>query len=88
MVRLDRIYTKAGDKGKTSLGSGERLLKNHPRIHAIGEVDELNAFLGLVIHFATDEAMKDLLQKIQNDLFDVGADLCMPNTKKITITSD
>ena len=88
MVRLDRIYTKSGDKGKTSLGSGERLRKHHPRIQAIGEVDELNAFLGLVVHFTTDASIKDLLQKIQNDLFDLGADLCMPDTKKIAITTD
>lgn len=86
MVRLDRIYTKSGDKGKTSLGTGERLLKSDPRVQAIGDVDELNAFLGLVIHFSTDPIMADLLQKIQNDLFDVGADLCMPDTKKIAIT--
>lgn len=88
MVRLDRIYTKSGDKGKTSLGTGERLLKSHSRIQAIGDVDEVNSFLGLVVHFSTDGVMNDLLQKIQNDLFDVGADLCMPDLKKITITAD
>ena len=88
MVRLDRIYTKSGDKGKTSVGSGQRFLKSHPRIQAIGDVDEVNSFLGLVIQFATDVAVIDLLQKIQNDLFDVGADLCMPDTKKIAITAD
>ena len=88
MVRLDRIYTKSGDKGKTSLGSGQRLFKFHPRIQAIGDVDEVNSFLGLIIAFATDVTMIDLLQKIQNDLFDVGADLCMPDTKKIAITAD
>lgn len=88
MVRLDRIYTKSGDTGKTSLGSGHRIAKSHPRIQAIGDVDELNAFLGLVIHFSADPTLTDLLQKIQNDLFDVGADLCRPGTKKIEITND
>jgi cob(I)alamin adenosyltransferase len=88
MVRLDRVYTKSGDKGKTSLGTGQRLLKCHPRIQAIGDVDEVNSFLGLALHFSTDVVMKDLLQKIQNDLFDVGADLCVPDTKKIEITAD
>jgi len=88
MVHLDRIYTKSGDKGTTSLGSGDRLFKHHLRIHAIGEVDELNAFMGLVVHFTTEQSIKDLLQKIQNDLFDVGADLCMSDKKKIAITTD
>lgn len=88
MVRLDRIYTKSGDKGKTSLGTGQRLLKSDPRVQAIGDVDELNAFLGLVVHFSTDSTLTDLLQKIQNDLFDVGADLCIPDTKKLAITTD
>lgn len=88
MIRLDRIYTKSGDKGKTSLGSGQRLLKSDLRIQTIGDVDELNSFLGLVVYFTTDEPMKSLLQKIQNDLFDVGADLCVPDTKKIEITAD
>lgn len=86
MVRLDRIYTKSGDKGKTSLGTGQRLLKSDHRVQAIGDVDELNAFLGLVVLFSTDLTITNLLQKIQNDLFDVGADLCMPDTKKIAIS--
>lgn len=89
MVRLDRIYTKSGDKGKTSLGAtGQRLPKCHRQIQVLGDVDEVNSFLGLVVHFSTDDTMKNLLQKIQNDLFDVGADLCMPDTKKIEITAD
>ena len=88
MVLLDRIYTKSGDKGKTSLGNGQRVLKSDPRLHTIGEIDELNASLGLACLFATDGMMAILLQKIQNDLFDLGADLCMPETKTIQVTKD
>jgi cob(I)alamin adenosyltransferase len=77
MVYLSRIYTKSGDRGDTGLGDGKtRVPKDHPRVAAYGEVDELNALLGLLVLDATDE--RDLLRSIQNDLFDVGADLCLP----------
>jgi cob(I)alamin adenosyltransferase len=76
MVYLSRIYTKSGDTGQTSLGDGSRVAKNSLRIAAIGEVDELNAAIGLAIAAGTLE--NDLLRGIQNDLFDVGADLCIP----------
>lgn len=77
MVFLSRIYTKSGDQGETGLGDGQRVRKDHPRVTAYGEVDELNAAIGLV---CTIPAMPEieLLQTIQNDLFDVGADLCVP----------
>src|SRR5712671_2920873 len=78
MVYLSRIYTKTGDQGETSLGDGARVPKDHPRVAAYGEVDELNALLGLVLIEASEE--RTLLQSIQNDLFDVGADLCLPET--------
>jgi len=79
MVFLSRIYTKTGDQGQTALGDGTRLAKDHPRVAAYGEVDELNAVLGV---FATlpDLPELELLRSIQNDLFDVGADLCVPQT--------
>ncbi len=80
MVLLTRIYTKGGDKGKTSLGTGERVLKSSPRIAAIGDVDEANASIGVSRIHATGEIDK-LLFHIQNDLFDVGADLCAPEHK-------
>jgi cob(I)alamin adenosyltransferase len=76
MVYLSRIYTKTGDAGQTSLGDGTRVEKHHPRVCAYGEVDELNAVLGLLLTTNPPEA--DLLRGIQNDLFDVGADLCVP----------
>jgi cob(I)alamin adenosyltransferase len=80
MVLLTRIYTKGGDKGKTSLGSGKRVSKASKRIHAIGDVDEANACIGLARLYAKGE-LNDLLSHIQNDLFDVGADLCVPQEK-------
>jgi cob(I)alamin adenosyltransferase len=74
-VRLDRIYTRGGDAGETSLGSGERVPKDDARIEAYGDVDELNALLGVAL---ARGAAADSLERIQNDLFDVGADLAVP----------
>src|SRR5262249_27627361 len=79
MVRLDRIYTRGGDRGETSLGDGSRVAKTHPRIAACGAVDELNAALGVaVVQRGLIASERDLLRAIQNDLFDVGADLSVP----------
>jgi cob(I)alamin adenosyltransferase len=78
MVYLSRIYTKTGDGGETSLGDGTRVAKDHPRVAAYGSVDELNAVLGLLLTQAGAVGEGELLQSIQNDLFDVGADLCVP----------
>lgn len=78
MVFLNRIYTKSGDGGETGLGDGTRVAKDHPRVTAYGEVDELNAVLGLVAAYCPDAPETGLLRTIQNDLFDVGADLCLP----------
>jgi cob(I)alamin adenosyltransferase len=82
MVFLSRIYTKSGDQGETGLGNGARVPKDHPRVAAYGTVDELNAVLGLLLaQLPTDTEFAehlDLLRSVQNDLFDVGADLCLP----------
>ncbi|MCZ2340698.1 MAG: cob(I)yrinic acid a,c-diamide adenosyltransferase [Bacteroidales bacterium] len=78
MVYLSRITTKSGDAGETSLGDGSRVPKDHPRMEAIGTVDELNATLGLVCTHCPDFPESELLRVLQNDLFDVGADLCVP----------
>jgi cob(I)alamin adenosyltransferase len=78
MVYLSRIYTKTGDTGDTSLGDGSRVRKDHPRVAAYGTVDELNAVLGLLLAHDPTGAEAELLRSIQNDLFDVGADLCVP----------
>jgi cob(I)alamin adenosyltransferase len=77
MVKLTRIYTRGGDKGKTSLGDGTRVPKQSLRVAAYGTVDEANAAIGLArLHVAGDDAA--MLARIQNDLFDLGADLCTP----------
>jgi cob(I)alamin adenosyltransferase len=80
MVYLSRIYTKTGDRGDTALGDGSRVPKDHPRVAAYGSVDELNAILGLLLAHHPDLAESELLRRIQNDLFDVGADLCVPQS--------
>jgi cob(I)alamin adenosyltransferase len=80
-VRLTRIYTRGGDKGETSLGDGSRISKLDPRIAALGDVDELNSLLGLA----------GGLDRIQNELFDVGADLSVPfagNEERLRVTQD
>jgi len=78
MVYLSRIYTKSGDQGETGLGDGSRVAKDHPRVTAYGTVDELNAILGVLLATTPNAPEADLLRSIQNDLFDVGADLCVP----------
>ena len=77
-----KIYTKTGDSGETGLFGGERVSKNTIRIEAYGTIDELNAFIGLTIIEVSDKSVKDLLQKIQNWLFSIGADLATPENEK------
>lgn len=85
MVKLNRITTKGGDGGQTSLGDGSRVPKQHPRVEAYGEVDELNAVLGLAL-MELERApegqgfplLREQVAHLQNDLFDLGADLCVP----------
>ncbi|MBS8273287.1 cob(I)yrinic acid a,c-diamide adenosyltransferase [Thalassospira tepidiphila] len=77
MVQLTRIYTKSGDKGKTALGNGTRVPKNSVRVDAYGTVDETNAVIGVARLHAQGE-VDEMLARIQNDLFDLGADLCTP----------
>ena len=76
MIRIDRVATRGGDQGLTSLGDGERLAKDSPRIDALGAVDEANAAIGVVCVYAGPDHAA-LLTQIQNTLFDVGADLCV-----------
>lgn len=83
MVVLNRIYTRTGDDGTTALGTGERRPKYHRRVAAYGTIDELNATIGLVrLHTAELVEIDGMLADIQNDLFDVGADLCSPDVGK------
>jgi cob(I)alamin adenosyltransferase len=82
VVRLDRIYTRGGDAGETSLGDGRRVSKADARIAAYGSVDELGAVLGLARTHALPDGMDAVLGRIQNDLFDLGADLCVPEEER------
>ncbi|MDO6481508.1 cob(I)yrinic acid a,c-diamide adenosyltransferase [Shimia thalassica] len=81
MVVLNKIYTRTGDKGTTALGNGDRVAKFDARVNAYGTSDELNATVGMARLYATDE-MDAQLSAIQNDLFDLGADLCRPEMDK------
>jgi cob(I)alamin adenosyltransferase len=80
MVKLDKIYTRGGDAGETSLGDGTRMPKHRPRIVAQGEIDEANAALGLASADAPAGELRDILARVQNDMFDLGADICLPGT--------
>jgi cob(I)alamin adenosyltransferase len=83
MVVLNRIYTRTGDDGTTALGSGERRPKYDLRVAAYGTIDETNAAIGLArLHTGGDERVDAMLARIQNDLFDLGADLCSPDKGK------
>lgn len=82
MVVLNRIYTRTGDAGDTALGNGQRVAKYSARVAAYGTADELNAFVGVARLATEDEDMDDALARIQNDLFDLGADLCRPDMGK------
>lgn len=87
MVKLTRIYTKTGDKGMTGLGDGRRVAKDTLRLEAMGAVDEANAAIGLARLAAKGKA-DTMLKAIQNDLFDLGADLCVPEPRPALRISD
>jgi len=78
MVRLNRITTRTGDDGNTNLGDGTRVPKHHLRVEAYGTVDELSSVLGLALTHGLESPLSEWVREIQNDLFDVGADLCLP----------
>jgi cob(I)alamin adenosyltransferase len=79
MVKIDRVVTRGGDGGETSLGDGARVAKDAPRVEAFGTVDEANAAIGLLrVHTGDDAEADAMLARVQNDLFDIGADLCVP----------
>ena len=88
MIQLTRIYTRSGDKGNTSLSNGKRVKKHDIRVHTYGTVDETNAVIGLArLYTRTVEPADTMLMRLQNDLFDLGADLCTPidsATKDVT----
>ena len=82
--RLSRVVTRTGDRGSTAMADGSRRAKNDARVHSLGEVDELNAQLGVVLSLLEDEAAQHTLFAIQHDLFDIGAELCQPGKQLIT----
>ena len=77
-MRLDRIYTRGGDKGETSLGDGTRTPKFHLRVRSLGGIEEANAAIGMALLHIEDVDVRKVLSLVQNDLFDLGADLCAP----------
>jgi cob(I)alamin adenosyltransferase len=87
--RLNRIYTRGGDNGTTSLANGQRIPKYHPRIEALGDVDELNSLLGLLLaELDSVDDLSSLLQQIQNDLFDIGGELAVADPDYNVITQE
>lgn len=89
MVKLTKIYTKSGDNGVTSLGDASRVPKIHEIFEGISIIDELNSYVGVVLIYINNHEVQQLLLQIQNDLFDLGAELSNPRTdKKIFITND
>lgn len=82
--RLSKVYTRTGDQGTTGLADGSRRRKNDPLVICMGEIDELNACLGLCSSYLEDGPLQHLLFSLQHDLFDIGAELCQPGKKLIT----
>ena len=83
-MKLDRIYTRGGDSGETSLGDGTRAPKFHIRVRALGGVEEANAAIGVALLHIDDPDIRAILAIVQNDLFDLGADLCVPERGEVT----
>lgn len=84
--RLSKIVTRTGDSGSTGMADGSRLPKNHIRVHCLGEVDELNACIGLILSSIEDSPIVEILFAVQHDLFDLGAELCQPGKEIIQPT--
>lgn len=82
--RLSKIYTRTGDAGETGLGDGTRVAKDSPRIDALGEVDELNSVIGLLLTENLPENVRELLIDVQHDLFDLGGEVCIPGMSLIS----
>ena len=82
VVRLDRIYTRTGDAGVTSLGDGRRVTKSDLRLVAYGTTDELGAVLGIARTVTLPDGYDGWIERVQNDLFDLGADLCVPEGER------
>jgi cob(I)alamin adenosyltransferase len=83
--RLSKIYTRTGDGGTTGLGDGTRVAKDSLRVHAMGDVDELNAAIGILLTEPFSDEIRTCLTAIQHDLFNLGAEICMPNHEMIKV---
>lgn len=83
MIKIDKVTTRVGDDGRAALADGARLPKFHIRVAAQGSIDEANALIGLACHYVSAET-RLLLKHVQNDLFDIGADLCKPERSGLT----
>ena len=81
--RLSRIYTRTGDQGTTGLADASRVGKDDPRIHALGEVDELNSLIGAILVHALDDALRECLVDVQHALFDIGGELAIPGSRSV-----
>ena len=81
-MRITRVYTRTGDGGETGLGGGQRLPKDHPRIEAYGDVDELNSTIGVALALVQDPELRAHLEQVQHHLFDLGGDLCLVEADK------
>ena len=86
--RLSKIYTRTGDAGTTGLGNGNRVSKNSLRIHTLGEVDEANAAIGVLLCEEMPDEVRQLLTNVQHDLFDLGGEVCIPGMEMITVPTD
>jgi len=84
--RLTKIYTRTGDSGSTGLGNGNRIEKDSPRITAIGEIDELNSVIGIILSQDIETSLRTCLSECQHRLFDLGGELCMPGHQMISAT--
>jgi len=85
--RLSKIYTRTGDEGTTGLGDGTRVAKDHPRVEAIGCIDELNSAIGTVLAYEIPGAIRECFNKVQHTLFDLGGELSIPN-RQVTTEED
>ena len=88
MARISKVTTKTGDKGETGLGDGSRVSKSHPLIRLLGEIDELNSYLGRAIASCNKDTIIVELQSIQQDLFNMGGEVSMPKTEINLLTKD
>ena len=87
-MRITKVTTKTGDTGTTSLGSGERVKKDHPRVNLLGDLDHLNSVIGWTITSSSDNHIIEELKKIQQDIFNISGDISLPDRKSVLLTEE